>query len=250
MAVAPEGAVHVAALAVGAHPGLAALIVVDALGFISGGVEASVALAVEAALRVPTVAPPAHPLQALVGVPALLVSRHLKALGAVAAVAFLSVHTLAVGTEIRPERALVNPGDADGRLLAQQPVLLCPPRRAGGAEVLPAAGPALAHCLAAAAVHPGELEGHLATALATARNGGVAGPLPGVQTAPPVLGRDEAGVADAVEAGIRVDTPEGGEGDGYRARRMLVLHQEPLRLLSFSLVNVFIYHLFIKMYVL
>ncbi len=66
-------------------------------------------------------------------------------------------------------------------------------------------GPALAHGAAAAAVDARQPEGHLVAALAAGREGGVAAPLAAVQATAAVLGGDEAGLADAVEAGVGVD---------------------------------------------
>ena len=80
----------------------------------------------EAALLVLAFSPPAHPLQALVDVPALLVGGHLKTILAVAPVTLRCVNTVAVGAEVRPQGALIDPGDADGSLLAKQSVLLGP----------------------------------------------------------------------------------------------------------------------------
>ena len=111
----------------------------------------------EAALLVLAFSPPAHPLQALVDVPALLVGGHLKTILAVAPVALRRVHTVAVGAEVRPQGALIDPGDADGSFLAKQFVLLGPwrwtSRTVGGLT----SGPTLAHSLAATAVHPRQL---------------------------------------------------------------------------------------------
>ena len=70
----------------------------------------------------------AHPLETLVDVPALFVSCHLETVLAVAAVTLRCVHAVAVGAEISPEGALIDPGDADRGLLAEQPVLLSPGR--------------------------------------------------------------------------------------------------------------------------
>ena len=71
----------------------------------------------EAALLVLAFSPLAHPLQALVDVPALLVGGHLKTVLAVAPVTLRCVHTVAVGAEVRPQGALIDPGDAYGSLL-------------------------------------------------------------------------------------------------------------------------------------
>ena len=137
-----------------AHPSLAALVVVDALPLVRRWVEALLAGAVEASLPVLALPSPAHPLEALVDVPALLVSRHLKTVLAVAAVSLCRVDAVAVGAEVGPERALVDPGDADGGLLAEQPVLLRPWRGARGTVRRFPGGPTLAHRLAATAIHP------------------------------------------------------------------------------------------------
>ena len=108
----------------------------------------------EAALLVLAFSPPAHPLQALVDVPALLVGGHLKTILAVAPITLRCVHTVAVGAEVRPQGAFINPGDADGGLLAEQPVLLRPWRGARGTVRRFPGGPTLAHRLAATAIHP------------------------------------------------------------------------------------------------
>ena len=111
----------------------------------------------EAALLVLAFSSPAHPLQALVDVPALLVGGHLKTVLAVAPVALRCVHTVAVGAEVRPQGALIDPGDADGSLLAKQSVLLGPWRRTSRTVGGLTRGPTLAHSLAAAAIHPRQL---------------------------------------------------------------------------------------------
>jgi len=66
-------------------------------------------------------------------------------------------------------------------------------------------GPALSHGAAAAAVDPRQPEGHLVAALAARRKCRIAAPLAAVQATKAVLGGDEAWLADAVEAGVRVD---------------------------------------------
>ena len=111
----------------------------------------------EAALLVLALSPPAHPLQALVDVPALLVGSHLKTILAVAPVTLRCVHTVAVGAEVRPQGALIDPGDADGSFLAKQSVLLGPWRRTSRTVGGLTSGPTLAHSLAATAVHPRQL---------------------------------------------------------------------------------------------
>ena len=111
----------------------------------------------EAALLVLALSPPAHPLQALVDVPALLVGGHLKTILAVAPVTLRCVHTVAVGAEVRPQGALIDPGDTDGSFLAKQSVLLGPWRRTSRTVVGLTSGPTLAHSLAATAVHPRQL---------------------------------------------------------------------------------------------
>ena len=111
----------------------------------------------EAALLVLAFSPLAHPLQALVDVPALLVGSHLETILAVAPVSLRCVNTVAVGAEVRPQGALIDPGDADGSLLAKQSVLLGPWRRTSRTVVGLTSGPTLAHSLAATAVHPRQL---------------------------------------------------------------------------------------------
>ena len=111
----------------------------------------------EAALLVLALSPPAHPLQALVDVPALLVGGHLKTILTVAPVTLRCVHTVAVGAEVRPQRALIDPGDTDGSALAKQFVLLGPWRGASRTVGGLTSGPTLAHSLAATAVHPRQL---------------------------------------------------------------------------------------------
>ena len=137
-----------------AHSSLAAFVVVNALPLVRGWVEAWWTGAVEASLPVLALPSPAHPLQTLVHVPALFVSRHLEAGLTVAAITLCCVHTVAVGAEVRPEGALVNPGDANGGLLAEQPVFLGPRRGTFGAVGSLAGRPTLTHCLAATAIHP------------------------------------------------------------------------------------------------
>ena len=136
------------------HSSLAAFIVVDALPLVRGWVKAWRTGAVEPSLPVLAFPSSAHPLETLVDVPALFVSCHLKTLLAVAAVTLRCVDAVAVRTEVGSEGALVDPGDADGGLLAEQPVLLCPGRGTFGTVGSLASGPTLAHCLAATAIHP------------------------------------------------------------------------------------------------
>ena len=137
-----------------AHSSLAAFIVVNALPLVRGWVKAWRTGALEATLPVLALPSPAHPLQTLVDVPALLVSCHLKAFLTVAAITLCCVHTVAIGAEVRSEGTLVNPCDADGGLLAEQSVFLGPGRGTSGTVGSFACGPTLAHCLAATAIHP------------------------------------------------------------------------------------------------
>ena len=102
-----------------AHSSLAAFIVVDALPLVRGWVETWRTGAVEPSLPVLAFPSSAHPLETLVDVPALFVSRHLETVLAVAAVTLRCVHAVAVGAEISPEGALIDPGDADRGLLAE-----------------------------------------------------------------------------------------------------------------------------------
>ena len=147
-------------------------------------------------------------LQTLVRIPTLAVSRHLVAREAVTVVTLLSVHTAPVRTEVRVEGALVNtPGEVGGNVPTQQLVLRSLRRGTGLTEVWLSELPALAHGLTAAAVNLGQLEGDLCGAPAAGpREGGEAVTLPPVQAAQPVLGGDEAGLADTVVAGLCVDT--------------------------------------------
>ena len=136
------------------HSSLAAFVVVNALPLVRGWVKAWWTGAVEATLPVLALASPAHPLQTLVDVPALFVSRHLEALLTVAPITLCCVHAVAIWAEVRSEGALVNPGDADGGLLAEQPVFLGAGRGTFGAVRSLAGGPTLTHRLAATAIHP------------------------------------------------------------------------------------------------
>ena len=149
-------------------------------------------------------------LETLILVPTLPVSRHLIPGQTVAVVALLRVHTPAVRTEVGVEGALVYPpGEVSRNIPTQQLVLRCAGGGAGLAQVGHTELPALAHGLTAATVNLGQLEGHLTGALPATgpREGGEAVTLPTVQTAESVLGGDEAWLADAVVAGVSVDTP-------------------------------------------
>ena len=111
--------------------------------------------------------------------------------------------------EICPEGALIDVGGVEylQRLLTQDLELTGAGRGTGLAQVARPELPAGPCRLPAAAVDAGQLKGHGTPALAAPGKGGVTGALPPVQTAPTVLGGNEARVADAMVAGVRVDAP-------------------------------------------
>ncbi len=146
-------------------------------------------------------------LKTLIPIDALARRGHLKPIPAVAAVALSGVHTHPILAQVAAQRTLINVLRAYNLLgrRAQQVKLCGAARRARLAQVVRLVGPALAHGAAAAAVDTRQPEGHLVAALAAGREGGVAAPLAAVQATAAVLGGDEAGLADAVEAGVGVD---------------------------------------------
>ena len=212
----------------GTHAGLAALVVVDTLGLVRGRMKPRRTDTVEATVDVSAGSAAADVSSAaLVGVLTRAVGPLLVARAALAAVALRGVHAPPVGTQVAPQQALVDllPRHVGRRNVAQHLAVPGRPRRARlavAAAVTPARlCPAHAHGVAAAAVQPGQREAEFVGALAEPVDSGETVSLAAVQAGSPILSRDEARVADAVEAGVGVDTA--AVVAGVAARLALVL---------------------------